>query len=299
MRFAKNTHLNILIALIAFHATSVSANPAGSTMNGISADQFGNFAKDWKLVTVRYRKDTGEMRWTYANDAALKVLEAQNSKVEYPDGAVFAKLGVMTQEDMSFPSSAVPGGTRRVQFMVRDKNKYASTDGWGYALFDAQGKAVEGDHAVASIACAACHRLVPQKGFVFSELMDLSAPKATHASWKASLGFRSAKRKDLPTALQALLPDSVSKIQTVTGPLTKNLFHGTLDEIRPLLSLEAARARQPVALVSESGKLFSVVIPQARGEGCAEGQMRMKGMHTVPNAQKPIFEISYCQEISR
>lgn len=288
----------MLVALLG-NPVGGSASSVPSTMNGISAEQFGDFVKDWKLVTVRYRKDTGEMRWTYANDSALKVLESQSGKVDYPDGAVFAKLGVMTQEDISFPSSAVPTGTRRVQFMVRDKKKYASTDGWGYALFDAQGKATDGDHNIASIACAACHRLVPQKGFVFSELMTLAAPKASAASWKTGLTFINVQRRELPRAVQGLLPKSVSSIRAISGSLTRDLFSGTLDEIRPLLSIESAKTQLPAALISESGKLFSLVVPQPEAKNCPDGQTRMKGAHTVPNKKQPIYEISYCQEIAR
>lgn len=73
-------------------------------MNGYSLSQFPDFIKKWHFVTVRYRKDAHEMRFSYANDKAWETLQAGAKK--YPDGAVFAKLGIMTQEDLAFSASA-------------------------------------------------------------------------------------------------------------------------------------------------------------------------------------------------
>ncbi len=103
-------------------------------MNGFLFSDFGQFEKNWKLVTVRYRQDTGELRFTYANPKAWKAMSS--GKAEYPDGSIFAKTGYMTDDDPSFTSSKIPSGSRRYQFMVKNKKKYKDQDGWGYALFD-------------------------------------------------------------------------------------------------------------------------------------------------------------------
>ena len=99
------------------------------TMSGYTFNDYRDFQKNWKLVTVRYRKDTDEMRFTYANDLAYSTL--MSGKTDYPDGAVFAKIGFKTEPDPAFSSSAVPSGIRRYQFMVRDSKKHTSTNGWG------------------------------------------------------------------------------------------------------------------------------------------------------------------------
>ena len=65
-------------------------------MNGITIGQFGDFVHNWHFVTVRFRRDKGEQRFEYANDIAWKTL-LEHSKY-YPDGAVFAKVAVQTQE---------------------------------------------------------------------------------------------------------------------------------------------------------------------------------------------------------
>src|SRR6185437_3765393 len=142
---------------------------ASDEMSGYTLHQFGDFEKNWHLVTVRFRKDTGEMRFVYANESAWRTL--LEGKTDYPDGAVFGKVAVMTQEDTAFPASAVPSGARRVQFMVRNSAKHATTDGWGYALFNAYGKRFPDKPDTQPIACAACHRLVRERGEVFSQPM--------------------------------------------------------------------------------------------------------------------------------
>src|SRR4051812_4515226 len=53
-----------------------SEKEPATEMNGHSLREFVGFEKNWKLVTVRFRKDTGELRFTYANDLAWKNLKA-------------------------------------------------------------------------------------------------------------------------------------------------------------------------------------------------------------------------------
>src|ERR1035437_2450819 len=133
---------------------------AGQTsMNGISYSDYANFEEKWKFITVRYRMDTSEQRFIWANASALQTLEAGSA--DYPDGAVFAKIGFMTEEDPAFKSSRVPSGALRYQFMVRDKKKYATTGGWGYALFDGNKTTLAGNPANQAQACFGCHQLVP------------------------------------------------------------------------------------------------------------------------------------------
>ena len=80
-------------------------------MISMKLSDFKGVEKNWHLVTVRFRKDTQEMRWTFANDGAWKTLSS--GSIEYPNGAVFAKIDAVTHEDAQFPSSAVPSGARR------------------------------------------------------------------------------------------------------------------------------------------------------------------------------------------
>lgn len=247
-------------------SASATASFAGrSEMGGLSLSSYPDFERRWKLVTVRFRRDTGEMRLTYADPKAYKVL--MSGKTDYPDGAVFAKIGMMTHDDPAFVSSAVPSGARRYQLMVREKKKFKDTDGWGYALFDGTGKTFEDDPKIQVTACHACHKIVPERGFVFSQPMLLGLGKSANALASLKKDFEKLKfaegtRTNLPPIARDLVPANFRTISRLEGELTKFLFVGTLEEVRPMLAREAKRAGRPAALVSEKNDLFSLVIPE-------------------------------------
>lgn len=255
--------------------TPVSARPtpamteAGTrTMNGIQMNDYRGFEKNWRLVTVRFRKDTQELRWTFANELAWKTLAS--GLIEYPPGAVFAKIGTVTHEDSQFPSSAVPSGARRYQFMVRDAVKYKETGGWGYALFDVDGNTFPDPVKETSMACYACHRIVENRGQVFSQpfLFSSDSKALIETNFVSDrkgfrvIEFEWVKSSALPIKLRSEIPTNFSRVRTVTDAnLKKHVFHGTLDEIRPRLELEAYKQAAPAVLVSSDGKSFSLVTP--------------------------------------
>lgn len=256
-----------LTILVLSLATVLSASlPFGAFADEsqIRLEPYKNFEKDWKLVTVRFRKDTGELRFTYANPVAWKHMTARlagKTKDPYPKGAVFAKTGIATGEDASFPSSAVPGGVRRFQLMIRDEKKFAHTDGWGYALYTEDGKMAPGDAKQAALACAACHKIVPERDFVFSVPMAGLAPKSSLLSLPASKNwsFRDMEAKALPGNVSQHLPVGSQSVRVLEGEITRHVFEGTLDEVRPLLSREVSRAGKPAMLLSQDAKRFSLV----------------------------------------
>ena len=65
--------MNICLSLIFL---SVLAQAGESKMNGLQLKDYPDFETKWHLVTVRYRKDTGEQRFTYANDIAWTAMNA-------------------------------------------------------------------------------------------------------------------------------------------------------------------------------------------------------------------------------
>ena len=291
----------IFVASLIVFVFKVSANEnLKNEMNGYRATQFGDFSKKWQLVTARYRKDTGEMRMTYANPQAWKVLVS--GKNNYPDGAVFAKVSTSTKDDPAFPSSAVPYGARRLQFMVRNAKKHTATDGWGYALFDSQGKIYPDDPVIATNACVACHRLVPERGHVFSQPMDLSSfvmTKNTSSAFKGKqegpprIYFENVQRKDIPDHISKLLPSKYKELRLIQGELRHSIFSGTLDEVRPLLSIETAKTKLPAALISQDEKLFSIVFIDTDIK-CPESEMGMKGLQSTMSLTQNVFRIEFC-----
>lgn len=317
MRFVRSVYLMVmvfgaLLPLLGLSAEKQTSTESSKTMHGMTLSQFGDFEKKWKLVTVRFRKDTGELRFTYANETAWQHLqqrtENQSQKFDpgsYPVGSVFAKIGIATTEDPAFQSSAVPMGVRRYQFMSRDSAKYASTDGWGYALFDAEGNTFPGDLKHASMACAACHRLVPERGYVFSQFMTTLSPKKSVASLGSALGgriaFRDFASKDLPLDVRPHLPVRTSNVRLIAGELTKHIFPGTLDEIRPTLTLEAQKTGLPAVLLADrpASDSYSIVYSTKLKGKCTAGQIEYLGiMNTSKNAET-VQIIRFCDGAPR
>lgn len=258
-------------------------------MNDIVFKDMNRFYEKWKPITTRYRKDTHEMRFTYANDLAWQSLKAGTT--DYPDGAIFAKIGFITNEDPAFVSSEVPSGTKRYQFMVRDKKKYAATGGWGYALFNANGVTMPGNPATNALACAACHKLVTNKGQVFSEFLQFepfqknlppSPPvKKVILPPETKITFKVVDRSALPERVQDLLFAKVEKVRQVNGELAKHLFEGTLQEIQPLLLKEAFNSHLPALLLSSDGKMFSLVQSAMISSNCSAGESRLATYMTI------------------
>lgn len=270
-------------------------------MNGYSLSSYAGFERKWKLVTVRFRKDTGEMRFTYANDLAFKSL-VRGTK-DYPDGAVFAKISQKTEADPSFDSSSVPSGARRYQYMVRNKTKHANTDGWGYALFDKDGIVFPEKIETQSASCAACHRLVPEKGYVFSELMTLSPDHGLSESSKkrnqeaTKLTYATTSVSLLDPSIRSLLPRGTEEFQNLTHELRKHLFQGALDEIKPSLAREAFRAKRPALVSSEDQKTFAIVFIENFEIQCeSEGKNGyfVKAISSSKAQKGKIYENRYC-----
>lgn len=279
----------VLLLLCAGSSVLAADFKGRSEMNGISYKDYEGFEDKWKFVTVRYRSDTGEQRFTWGNESAMKVLESGGT--EYPDGAVFAKIGFATEKDPSFASSMVPSGAKRYQFMVRDQKKYASTGGWGYALFDGNKLTYDGDPQAQAMACYACHQLVPDRGQVFSQPMKISAfaakvppPILNREVSVSGIKFETMPLKKLPEVVRRSLPENVRAIRSVAGELRKNVFRGTIDEIRPTLIEEVRRTGMPAALVALKDSQFAAVYPVAGRKDCTKKSFKSVFSTQVPSS---------------
>jgi len=101
----------------------------------------------------------------YASDKAMEGLRTGS----YPDGAILA-------EEMLewLPNSSGGGreGQRRIiGVMVKDSQRYTSTGGWGYGLFDDGSRADKLD-AKARETCHQCHVARKDQGYVFAEYRE-------------------------------------------------------------------------------------------------------------------------------
>lgn len=289
--------MNKFIFLFLFISGFLSFAEDTKIMNDIQLNDYIGFEKKWHFVTVRHRKDTGELRLTYANELAWSQL--QNQSRNYADGSVFAKISYQTQLDEAFPNSSIPNEQRRIQFMVKDKVKYAKTQGWGYALFDPSGNTYKGDHNQQSLACAACHQLVPERGFVFSQPIPVPFGDAhihSGINWKKKVSFKQIDIKKYAPLFAAQLPPQIKFVRILTGPLSKASFFGTLDEIRPLLIEDVKQHQLPSALITDDKKQISIVYPEVNKSCNDKSQLSLTAIHSLANTPPTFHKISICEK---
>ena len=246
-------------------------------MNDIKFNDYKDFTKTWHLVTVRYRTDSKELRFTYANELAWKQMNSRQPA--YSEGAIFAKVGMITEKDPAFSSSEVPSGAKRFQFMVRNEKKYKATNGWGYALFDDKGKIFNEDVKQKTLACAACHNMVPARNFVFSRPMNLNFGsnylELEQKPTSGGISFEQKTKGTFPVSFQKNLNKESKSVNSLEGNLKKNYFSGTLDEVIPLLLENTKKQRQTSSLYIDEQN-YSIVKPEIEVEGCPENQISYK-----------------------
>ncbi len=100
------------------------------SLNGI---KFIPGYKQWKMIDSTSRFDADTLRIILGNDVAVKAI-AEKRTNPWPDGTKFAKVGWHQQKDAHGAVHA--GAFLKVGFMIKDKIKYASTAGWGWAEWE-------------------------------------------------------------------------------------------------------------------------------------------------------------------
>jgi hypothetical protein len=206
-----------------------------AAMNGIDLESVDRFWDKWQLVDVRYRKDNGEQRFVYANEVAWKAMSQHQTN--YPDGAMFGKVAFRGDVDPAFPASIEPSEFTRLQIMKHDAKAYNDTDGWGYAVVTTSynGSSTPAEDIQAAGACHACHRLVPDRGFVFSSSPFL--PGTGDRQMASRLRFQAAAVKELDANQQKILTRFAGKKpEDMVRYLPMTLFIGSVDEASAVLA---------------------------------------------------------------
>jgi len=148
-----------------FHIWTASTGPAPAvqpTLNGLA---FFPDYKNWKTVSVTDRGDNHTMRAILGNDIAIHTIETKQIR-PWPDGAAFAKVA---WEQLADDQGAVrPGRFIQVEFMVKDKTKYASTAGWGWGRWRGTDLKPYGKDAAFTSECVGCHLPVRDNDFVYT-----------------------------------------------------------------------------------------------------------------------------------
>src|SRR5262245_29607403 len=164
----------VLVAGVALAGVVASMAPgpgqAGQKAAPIFVTEIPPGYRDWRLISVAHEEgDLNDLRAILGNDVAIKAY--REGQLPFPDGTIIARLAwsyVPSEENNKVfgrPQSFVAGPPKnRVQFMVKDSKKYASTGGWGFAQFNDGKPADEAVHHT----CFSCHEPGKARDFVFT-----------------------------------------------------------------------------------------------------------------------------------
>ena len=104
----------------------------------------------------------GGIHHIYANDKAL----AGYDSGKFPDGSVIVYDLLETKE---VSGNTIEGQTRRVDVMLKQSERYASTGGWEFMSFSGNDQANGKLTAARQASCAGCHAHRKDHDSVFSE----------------------------------------------------------------------------------------------------------------------------------
>jgi len=140
----------------------VHKGAASVSLNGVP--YFPDY-RDWRVLSTTDRGDNKTMRIITGNDVAIHAVE-QRKTDPWPDQSVFAKITMAAMDDGQGHVSA--GKFVQVEFMVKDAQKYASTQGWGYARYKGDELKPYGADKHFDHECTGCHEPMRDNDYVYT-----------------------------------------------------------------------------------------------------------------------------------
>jgi len=144
---------------------------------GLAFSEFRGY-ESWQVLSI---SQDGELfAAILANPVMIDAYRAGipgNGK-PFPDGSKMAKIHWTPKKMETFPAATVPGTQHDVDFMVKDSKRFASSGGWGWAVFEYEAasrtfrpgtsadKPPQGNDAKCGFAC---HTIVKTRDYVFTD----------------------------------------------------------------------------------------------------------------------------------
>lgn len=142
--------------------------------------------RNWTIVSATDRFDNQSMRVILGNAIGARAV-AEGRIDPWPDGAAFAKIAWSARDDGS--GNVRAGSFIQVEFMLRDKRKYAATLGWGWGRWRGLGLTPYGKDTDFSSECVGCHTPVRNSDYVYTmPLRAQPGPPAASINETAVLG---------------------------------------------------------------------------------------------------------------
>ena len=161
-----NKPMKYLAIMILFTGNlPVNAGEIAASPNGIPFP--ANYI-NWQIISSSHRTDNKTLRVIFGNDIAIKAARSGNIN-PWPKGAMLGKVVWKEGKDEHWTAAIVPKKFVHVEFMLKDKVKYKSTGGWGYARWVGPDLKVHGKNDSFANECVACHTPVKNQDYVFTK----------------------------------------------------------------------------------------------------------------------------------
>jgi Haem-binding domain/Cytochrome P460 len=140
-----------------------TARTVEDTVNGVP---FHPEYKFWKPVSSTERVENNTIRVVLGNDTAVRAIAEKHTN-PWPNGTVIAK--VTWREEPQPDGRVIPGTFVRVELMIRDREKYHATAGWGWGRWLGTDLKPDGHTPdFATRQCLDCHHAVRGNDYVFT-----------------------------------------------------------------------------------------------------------------------------------
>jgi hypothetical protein len=167
----------LLIMVVLLIAAENNSKYALRAPNGLSFGMIKGY-ETWHLVASHYRTDKQEFKLILGNPIVVKAYQngAGKNNQSFPEGCILVKIAYSIKTNADFAASVEPDVLNRVEYMVKDSNRFKDTGGWGYArfLYDANSAKFTpyGKDSTFATECYSCHIIVAKKDFVFTDYVN-------------------------------------------------------------------------------------------------------------------------------
>ena len=125
--------------------------------------------RNWKAISTTDRFDNGSMRIIFGNEIAVEAIK--NHQINpWPNGSILAKTA--WKQQLGKDGLISTGQFIQVEFMIKDDQKFKSTEGWGWARWKGNDLKPYGEKGLEQ-ECISCHKPVKDNDNVFTPPLDL------------------------------------------------------------------------------------------------------------------------------
>lgn len=163
---ADTTAVNALLKQQSQEKTAAKMAKLPVSLNGIT---YMPDYKNWHAISSTERMDNGTMRVIYGNDIAEKAIHS-GSVNPWPDGTIFAKVTWEQLEDRN--GNVTTGAFLQIEYMIKDRERFKSTHGWGFARFKTLKMIPYGKTVLFANECMNCHSPQADRDFVFTSPLN-------------------------------------------------------------------------------------------------------------------------------